>query len=73
MFDKTIKIDVDGETVHLTNQQVVGLFKQCATTQVELDEVTERSFILAAERITMNTRLEDANAKLKEFGNPGQF
>ena len=73
MFDKTIKIDVDGETLHLTNEQVIYLFTRCAVTQAKLDEVTQRSFLLAAERITMNTRLEDANAKLKQYGDPGQF
>lgn len=73
MFDKTIKIDIDGATVHLTNQQVTDLFTQRVKMQRDLDEVTQRSFLLAAERITIDARLENANAKLKEFGNPGQF
>tara|TARA_R110000824_G_scaffold116426_5_gene267860 strand:- start:340 stop:561 length:222 start_codon:yes stop_codon:yes gene_type:complete len=73
MFDKTIKIDVDGATVRLTNAQVKQLFTERGKIRREFDEAVQRSFLLAAERITMNTRLEDANAKLKEFGNPGQF
>tara|TARA_R110002096_G_scaffold390110_1_gene584574 strand:+ start:135 stop:356 length:222 start_codon:yes stop_codon:yes gene_type:complete len=73
MFDKTIKIDVDGATVYLTNAQVKELFTERGKIRREFDEAVQRSFLLAAERITIDTRLENANAKLKQYGDPGQF
>tara|TARA_R110000824_G_scaffold102891_1_gene244753 strand:+ start:11814 stop:12035 length:222 start_codon:yes stop_codon:yes gene_type:complete len=73
MFDKTIKIEVNGETVHLTNKQVTDLFTDRVKVNKLLTEAEDRAYRLAAERIVVNVRLENANAKLKEFGNPGQF
>jgi len=73
MFDKTIKIEVNGEAVYLTNQQVVDLFTQRVAMQRKFDEAAQKAFLISAEKKVMKDRLDAANAKLKEFGNPGQF
>ena len=73
MFDGTIKIQVNGETVHLTNKQVTDLFVHRVAVNKKFEEAAQKAFLLSAEKTVLDTRLENANAKLREFGNPGQF
>jgi len=73
MFDKTIKIEVGGEPVWLTNQQVTDLFAHRVAVNKKFEEAAQRAFLASTENETLKSRLESANAKLREFGNPGQF
>lgn len=62
MFDKKIKVWVNRTPVTLTNEEVKDLLLERADANA-----------LQSDKIELEQRLALANAKLRDYGHPGEF
>jgi len=70
---KTLTVEINGVKNKLTAEQVKAIVDKFHDVSAQLDEVSQRAFLLAAENKVTEARLDKANAKLKEYGHVGDF